>query len=138
MGDNSLFCQWYPGQDGWHSFISALCVPAELVLGLVLSCWCRPGCCLWGLFSWSKGKALLIIWPLSHGTFLLIGWRTSPFMRLCLRAQFNLGIVLPGYYSTKAVAVFQLTTMERRASLQISSVYKCGVFRNTEIPHALS
>lgn len=69
---------------------------------------------------------------------LLIGWRTSSFMRLCLRAQFNPGIVLPGYYSTEAVAVFQLTTMEKGASLQVSTVYKCDIFKTTEMLHALS
>lgn len=49
-------------------------------------------------------------------------------MRLYLRAQFNLGIVLPGYYSTEAVAVFQLTTMGRGASLQVSTMYKCVLY----------
>lgn len=58
---------------------TALFLPAELVLGLVPSCWCRPGCCLWGLFSWSRGKAFLIIWPLSHGTFAVNGMENLPF-----------------------------------------------------------
>lgn len=69
---------------------------------------------------------------------LLIGQRTSPFMRLCLTAQFNLGVVLPGCYSTEAVAVFQLTTMERGASLQVSTMYKCDIFKTMEILRALS
>lgn len=70
--------------------------------GVVASCWHRPGCKLQSLFPWSKGKALLIIWPLSHNTFAVNGIEILPFMRLCLKAQFSLGIVLPNYYSTKA------------------------------------
>lgn len=135
VGEISLSCQWYPGQDGGHSFV------------------CQLSCCR-GLSSAAGAGQAAVYGAYSHGArgkhcssfglwvmapLLLMGWRTSPFMRLCPRAQFNLGIVLPGYYSTEeAVARFQLTTMERGASLQVSTVYKCDVFRTTEILHALS
>lgn len=79
MGEDSIFCLRYPGQEGGHSFASAFSTPAKLVLELAVSCWCGLGCKLRSLFPWSKGRALLIIWPLSHNAFAVNRIKNLPF-----------------------------------------------------------